>query len=110
LQHTQFERLAVTLLDDDGQHWRLVLASSGRFQVGKHEPVTGTRSGWVITHKQPMVVDDLATQVSPHFILNAQLLQSGIRSSIHVPLSFGEQVFGTLNVPAAFPGCQPRPA
>jgi len=57
-----------------------------------------------MTHRQPMVVYDLATEASPPFVLDARTLKSGIRSAIYVPLCFGERVFGSLNVLSTTPG------
>ncbi|HEX6737368.1 MAG TPA: ATP-binding protein, partial [Vicinamibacteria bacterium] len=104
LQHTQFERLGVTLLDEDGAHWHPLLTPAPTFALGRHEPVAGTRSGWVMTHRQPMIVHDLTTEASPHFHLDAPMLQSGIRSSIYLPLCFGEHVFGAFTVHSSAPG------
>jgi signal transduction histidine kinase/DNA-binding response OmpR family regulator len=104
LQHTRCERLGVTLLDDDGQHWHPLLTPTPAFRMGRRESVAGTRSGWVMTHRQPMIVHDLTTEASPHFPLDASLLQSGVRSSIYMPLCFGAHVFGALNVHSGSPG------
>jgi GAF domain-containing protein/CheY-like chemotaxis protein len=104
LQYTRFEQLGLTLLDDDGQHWRPLLTPSSDLEVGRRERVDGTRSGWVMTHRQPMVVKDLALEASPDFKVDARMLQNGMRSSIYVPMCFGERVLGTLNVHSQLPG------
>jgi two-component system sensor histidine kinase/response regulator len=51
-----------------------------------------------------MVINDLAVEASPISFLDANMLHSGIRSSIYIPLQFGEQIFGTLNVHSCAPG------
>jgi signal transduction histidine kinase len=51
-----------------------------------------------------MVVNDLAVEASPTSSLDAKMLHSGIRSSIYIPLQFGEHIFGTLNVHSRTPG------
>jgi signal transduction histidine kinase/CheY-like chemotaxis protein/signal transduction protein with GAF and PtsI domain len=106
LKYTRFDQLAITLLDADGQHWRraLLLHFQSEYQTRSRVPVAGTRTGWVITHRQPMVVNDLAVEASPTSSLDAQMLHSGIRSSIYIPLQFGEHIFGTLNVHSRTPG------
>src|SRR5262245_12207692 len=106
LKYTRFDQLAITLLEADGQHWRraLLLHFRSEYQTGSHAPVAGTRTGWVITHRQPMVVNDLTAEASPISSLDAKMLHSGIRSSIYIPLQFGEHIFGTLNVHSRTPG------
>jgi signal transduction histidine kinase/CheY-like chemotaxis protein len=106
LKYTRFDQLAITLLDADGQHWRraLLLHLQSEYQTGSRVPVAGTRTGWVITHRQPMVVNDLAVEAYPTSSLDANMLHSGIRSSIYIPLQFGEHIFGTLNVHSRTPG------
>jgi len=106
LKYTRFDQLAITLLEADGQHWRraLLLHFRPEYQTGSRVPVAGTRTGWVITHRQPMVVNDLAVEASPTSSLDAKMLHSGIRSSIYIPLQFGEHIFGTLNVHSRTPG------
>ncbi len=59
-------------------------------------PIAGTGIGWVFTHGQPLLVQDLAQE--QHFALDASLLQAGIRSYICLPLIQGEQVVGVLNL------------
>jgi GAF domain-containing protein len=106
LRYTHFEQLAIMLLDEDGQHWRraFMLFPKSDYQVWTREPVAGTRTGWVITHQQPMVVHDLARETAPHFVLDQRLLHNGVRSSIYMPLVCGDQVLGTLNVHSRSPG------
>jgi signal transduction histidine kinase/CheY-like chemotaxis protein len=106
LKYTRFDQLAITLLDADGQHWRraLLLHFRSEYQTGSRVPVAGTRTGWVMTHRQPMMVNDLAVEASPTSSLDAKMLHSGIRSSIYIPLQFGEHIFGTLNVHSHTPG------
>jgi GAF domain-containing protein len=106
LRYTHFEQMAITLLDESGQHWRRVfmLFPKSDYQVGTCESVAGTRTGWVITHQQPMVIHDLARETAPHFMLDQRLLCNGVRSSIYIPLLCGDQVLGTLNVHSRSPG------
>ena len=98
LKYTRFDQLGITLLDADGQHWRwaLLLHLQSEYQPGWRVPVAGTRTGWVITHRHPMVVNDLAVEASPISSLDSNMLRSGIRSSIYIPLQFGEHIFGGL--------------
>ena len=104
LQYTRFERLGLALLDNDGHHWHPLLTPSSDLPVGRREPVIGTRSGWTMHHRRPMVVHDLERETSPDFTVDERLLRNGIRSSIYVPLCFGEQVLGSLNVHSDQPG------
>ncbi|HEY7493489.1 MAG TPA: GAF domain-containing protein, partial [Candidatus Tectomicrobia bacterium] len=106
LRYTGFDQLGINLVEEDGQHWRRVLSlfSASGYQTGIRRPLAGTRTGWVILHQQPMVVSDMTQAVSPHFMSDARLVQSGIRSSIYVPLCFGGQIFGALNVHSNTPG------
>jgi len=105
LKYTRFDQLAITLLEADGQYWRraLLLHLQSEYQPGSRVPVAGTRTGWVMIHRQPMVVNDLAVEASPASSLDARMLHAGIRSSIYMPLQFGEHVFGTLNVHSRTP-------
>ncbi len=105
LKHTRFEQLAIAFLEEDGKHWRrvLTLLDSPNFQQGACRTLAGTRIGWVITHRQPMVVHDMIREASPNFFVDEGILQSGIRSSIYIPLCCGEQVLGTLNVHSHLP-------
>lgn len=104
LKHTHFERLGLAILENDGQHWRSLLTPSQELRVGRREPVAGTRSGWVMTHRQPMLVNDLEQEASPAFLTDTHLLRSGIRSAVFIPLSFSGQTFGSLNVYSHTPG------
>jgi signal transduction histidine kinase/DNA-binding response OmpR family regulator len=106
LKYTGFDQFGINLVEEDGQHWRraLSLFSAPDYPVGTRRPLAGTRTGWVIMHRQPMVISDLQLEALPHFVTDDRLLASGIRSSIYVPLYFGEQVFGALNVHSNTPG------
>ena len=106
LKHTRFEQLSITFLEEDGMHWRRVLTimDASKFPHGARRPLAGTRIGWVITHRQPMVVHDMLTEASPEFFVDKGIVASGIRSSIYIPLCFGEQVLGTVNVHSNLPG------
>jgi signal transduction histidine kinase len=106
LKHTRFDQLAINLLDEHGNRWRraLMLHLAPDFQQESQVPLAGSRTGWVITHRQPMVVHDLALEASSDFRMDDRMLQGGIRSSIYVPLCCGEHVFGALNVHSYCPG------
>ena len=106
LKYTGFDQLGINLVEEDGRHWRRVLSLFPRpnYPVGTRQPLAGTRTGWVVMHRQPMMIHDLTLEASPCFVRDDRLLQSGIRSSIYVPLYFGEQVFGALNVHSNTPG------
>jgi signal transduction histidine kinase/DNA-binding response OmpR family regulator len=105
LTHIRFEQLSINLVEDDGVHWRraLRILSSPDLNLGDRQLLAGSRTGWVVAHRQPMVVHDTTLDTSPEFVLDHLICNSGIRSSIYVPLCYDDQVFGTLNVHSKFP-------
>lgn len=65
-------------------------------------PIDGTCPGWVITHNDVWIDDDL-TETKP-FIEDEQLADEGMKSRLVLPLRLGDKVIGTLNLSAGQPG------
>ncbi|RMF34944.1 MAG: GAF domain-containing protein, partial [Chloroflexi bacterium] len=68
---------------------------------GTRLPVEGTGPGWVLTHGEPWVDDDMHQRQS--FAEDEQLVAEGLVSRVLLPLQIGEQVIGTLNLASARP-------
>ncbi len=71
-------------------------------QRGARLPVEGTGPGWVLTHGEPWIDDDLRQQLS--FVEDEHVLAQGLRSRAILPLRVGERVIGTLNLASTQPG------
>jgi signal transduction histidine kinase len=99
VQSTQSDHLAITLGDPLTPTWQAAYRSppAADGPPGPTGPVAGTRTGWVLTHGQPLVVADLAP-AAPACAGVAPLGCGDCRSAVYVPLGSGNAVVGTLNV------------
>ena len=69
---------------------------------GKRIALEGSGPGWVITHDRPWREDDMRPK--PTFAEDVHLVAEGVVSRLLLPLRFGEQVIGTLNLASTQPG------
>ena len=78
-------------------------ADTERFaQSGVRLPVEGTCSGWVITHREHWLEEDIRREML--FSQDEQLVAEGITSRVLVPLLVGEQASGAIGLASAQPG------
>ncbi len=68
---------------------------------GTRLPLDGSAPGWVITHNRPWVEADMRRK--PTFAEDRDLLAEGVISRLLLPLQFGDQVIGTLNMASRQP-------
>ncbi len=69
--------------------------------AGTRLPLEGSAPGWVITHKRPWLEADMRRRVT--FPEDADLIAEGVVSRLIVPLQFGDQLVGTLNMASRQP-------
>ncbi len=98
-----FDRASITLVD--GDQLRL-FAVSGEVETGLGEgdiiPLAGSTTAWVMEHKRSNIETDF-TQETQFAIDEKQLLKSGLKSAIRVPLFSKGEVFGTFNLTSRHP-------
>ncbi|HZN54578.1 MAG TPA: sigma 54-interacting transcriptional regulator [Candidatus Polarisedimenticolaceae bacterium] len=101
-----FHRAAL-VLHDPVQDVLKVLGVAGQvpspsiIPIGTEWPRQGSRAGWVLDHRAPLVTADLHDVA---FTEHAVLLKEGLRSAVSVPLTTKSRVLGTLNVASREPG------
>jgi signal transduction histidine kinase len=84
----------ISLLSDDGAQLRLAAATgalSGR--AGELLPRDGSMAWWVVEHREPLVVDDLARDARVYTGVNQEL---GLQSGVMVPLLAALRPVGSL--------------
>jgi formate hydrogenlyase transcriptional activator len=69
--------------------------------LGTEWPRQGSRSGWILDHRQPILTIDMREGLQ--FFEHAALIKEGILAGISVPLTVKGKILGTLNV-----GCRER--
>jgi formate hydrogenlyase transcriptional activator len=77
-------------------------SSSSVIPLGHQWPRAGTRAGWVMDQRTPLVTRDM--QDPPSFIEHPLLLHEGLRSAITTPMVTKGRILGTLNVASHVPG------
>jgi formate hydrogenlyase transcriptional activator len=101
-----FERAALVLHDPAHDTFKVLgvarpASSPPVISVGTEWPREGSRAGWVIDHRAPLVTADLSDLA---FTEHAPLLKEGLRSAVSVPLTTKSGILGTLNVASCTPG------
>jgi formate hydrogenlyase transcriptional activator len=76
--------------------------SNSAIPVGTEWPRQGSRAGWVVDHRAPLLTTDL--REPPSFVEHPRLLQDGLRSAISAALAIKGKVLGTMNVASRAPG------
>jgi formate hydrogenlyase transcriptional activator len=102
-----FDRAALVLLDPSTGSFRIVgvagpVPSPPIMPVGKLWPRHGSRAGWVLDHREPLLTVDL--REPPSFAEHESLLREGVLSAITVPLTTRGKILGTLNVASRLTG------
>lgn len=72
-------------------------------EAGIRVPLKGTTTEWVAQHKEALVQNDLL-QEEERFPSGSSYVKMGLKSIIHVPLTFREEVIGCLIVGSQRPG------
>ncbi|WP_322511682.1 response regulator [Chloroflexus sp.] len=99
------ERASLMLLEPDEQALRIVACTGlpETIGVGTLVPVTKSLSGWVIQHRQPLLID-AQVAASPWFAeLRQRLLAPELMTALSVPIMAGERVLGVLNAAKTMP-------
>ncbi len=98
-----FDRASIALVDGDKLRF---FAVSGDVETGLGEgdiiPLAGSTTAWVMEHKRSNIETDF-TQEAQFSIDERQLLKSGLKSAIRVPLFSRGEVFGTFNLTSRHP-------
>ncbi|HEX9427799.1 MAG TPA: sigma 54-interacting transcriptional regulator [Candidatus Polarisedimenticolia bacterium] len=96
-----FDRASLVLDDPADGVFRVLgaagpVASPSIIPLGTEWPRSGSRSGWIVEHAQPVLTPDLREDT--RFVEHAPLVRAGILSALSVPLRTKDKVIGTLNV------------
>ncbi len=99
------ERASLMLLEPDEQALRIVACTGlpETVGIGTLVPVATSLSGWVIQHRQPLLID-AQVAASPWFAeLRQRLLAPELMTALSVPIMAGERVLGVLNAAKTMP-------
>src|SRR5262245_25562442 len=102
-----FDRCALVLHDPVRNVFKVLgvagsVPSPPVIPIGTEWPKDGSRSGWILDHRAPLLTMDLRDP--PSFVEHPLLLEEGLRSAVSVPLTTKGKVLGTLNVASRVPG------
>ena len=102
-----FDRCALVLHDPVKDVFRVLgvagpVPSPPIIPLGTEWPRHGSRSGWVLDNRVPILSTDLRGPLS--FAEHPALLREGLRSAVSVPLTVKGKILGTLNVASRVPG------
>lgn len=101
VRHSRSPRVAVYLLAENGRNLRIV-AHHGftpeEWEIGKVLPVDGSLSGLALREKRIVTTEDLLHDERAFHAIRLALAARGIASGISIPLVFGQQALGTLNL------------
>lgn len=94
-----FDRLSIALIEGDNIKYFAVSQKTKTERLpGTIYPLKDSNTGWVAIHKKTLIRKDISQQQISSLPINELKLQEGIRSSIHVPLFYKGEVFGTINL------------
>jgi formate hydrogenlyase transcriptional activator len=102
-----FDRAALILYDSVKDVFKILgvagpVPSPPVIPLGTEWPRQGSRAGWVLDHKTPLVTADLRNAL--RFVEHGPLLKEGIRAAVSVPMTIKGRILGTLNVGSRAPG------
>jgi formate hydrogenlyase transcriptional activator len=102
-----FDRAALHLYDPARDVFRVLgvtgpVPSPPIFPVGTEWPRQGSRNGWVLDHREPLLTVDL--REPPSFLEHAALVKGGLRSAVSAPMMIKGNIIGTVNVGSREPG------
>jgi diguanylate cyclase (GGDEF)-like protein len=97
-----FDRLSIAMIEGDNIRYFAVSEETGTERIsGSIYPLKDSNTGWVAKYKRTLIQDDLAKKRM--FSIDDIKFKEGIRSSIHVPLFYKGEVFGTINLSSLQP-------
>lgn len=92
-----FDRLSIAIIEGENiRYFALSEVIKTDRTPGRTYLLKDSNTGWVAKHKKTLIQEDLAKQRL--FPIDEIKFKDGIRSSIHVPLFYKGEVFGTLNL------------
>ncbi|MGQ9630381.1 MAG: diguanylate cyclase [bacterium] len=94
-----FDRISIALLDETGENLRVysIPTEPGKRRKRKSSvPVEGSKLGFVIKDRRPLVISDL--ELERLFPEDKSSYRRGMRSSAVVPLVFEGKAIGTINL------------
>ncbi len=69
--------------------------------LGQEWPRHGSRAGWVLDHRAPLLTPEMRDP--PSFVEHSALVQEGLHAAVSVPLLAKGKILGTLNVASRVP-------
>jgi formate hydrogenlyase transcriptional activator len=102
-----YDRAALVLHDPVKDVFKVLgvagpVPSGSVIPIGTEWPRQGSRAGWVLDHREPLLTTDLRD--CPPLAEHASLVKDGLRSAISVPMMVKGKIIGTLNVGSRVPG------
>ncbi len=96
-----FDRAALHLYDPSRDIFRVLgvtgpVPSPPIFPIGTEWPRQGSRNGWVLDHRKPLLTVDL--REPPSFLEHAALIKGGLLSAVSAPMMIKGKIIGTVNV------------
>lgn len=97
-----FDRLSITWIEGDRLRSQAVSAKiETELKPGTTYALKDSVTGWVAKHKETFVEHDLAKRKL--FPMDDIKLRGGLRSSVHVPLFFNDEVFAVISLSSTQP-------
>ncbi|NTV64663.1 MAG: GAF domain-containing protein, partial [Oscillochloris sp.] len=95
----QADRASLMLLEDGGEHLRIVACSGlpPGVRVGHRVPATRGLAGWVARHRMPLCIDARGEVSPPNADIRGVFAEDQMTSSLAVPVLAGDEVIGVLN-------------
>ena len=102
-----FDRASLVLYDPNQDTFTTIgvtgpVSLNSALPVGTVWPRQGSRAGWVLEHRSPLLTEDFRDP--PSFVEHPRLLQDGLRSAITAALATKGKILGTMNVASHLPG------
>jgi diguanylate cyclase (GGDEF)-like protein/putative nucleotidyltransferase with HDIG domain len=86
---------SIVLVEEEGLCCVALSSKEGSsYQVGEKIPMQSSGTGWVVTHKKPLVERDLSEQI--RFSTGQNFYEQGMLSMVYLPLIAKGEVIGSL--------------